>query len=85
MLDNLVFNHQNTIHSMNTFPVNLTSPNHARFILIYSTLNSVHRVKSTSSPASHPKGKGKKNQKPKIHFAVIQVSVAGSFILMAHL
>lgn len=59
MLDNLVMlfsNHQSTIHSMNTFPVNLTSPNHARFvILIYSTLNSVHRVKSTSSPATKRK------------------------------
>ena len=53
------FNHQSTIHSMNTFPVNLTSPNHARFvILIYSTLNSVHRVKSTSSPTTQKKRKG---------------------------
>lgn len=82
MLDNLVFNHQNTIHSMNTIPVNLTSPNHARFILIYSTLNSVHRVKSTSSPASHPKGKGKKT---KTEDSFCSDSVEGSFILMAHL
>lgn len=68
-------NHQSTIHSMNTFPVNLTSPNHARFvILIYSTLNSVHRVKSTSSPATHKKRKEKVTA-TQIHFAVIQVSV----------
>lgn len=50
------YNHQSTVHSMNTFPVNLTSPDHARFvILIYSTLSSVHRIKSTSSPATQKK------------------------------
>lgn len=55
-LTSFAFYHQSTIHSMNTFPVNLTSPNHARFvILIYSTLNSVHRIKSTSSPATQKK------------------------------
>lgn len=72
----LSFNHQSTIHSMNTFPVNLTSANHARFvILIYSTLNSVHRVKSTSSPTTQ-----KKMTAIWIHFAVIQVLVhKGSF------
>lgn len=82
MLDKLVvlFNHQSTIHSMNTFPVNLTSPNHARFvILIYSTLNSVHRVKSKSSPATQKKRK-KEVTATESHFAVIQVSVhEGSF------
>lgn len=63
---------------MNTFPVNLTSPNHARFvILIYSTLNSVHRVKSTSSPTTQKK---RKVTATEIHSAVIQVSVReGSF------
>lgn len=56
MLDKLFVNHQSIIHSMNAFPVNLTAPNHARLvILIYSTLNSVHRIKSTSSPATQKK------------------------------
>lgn len=65
MLDNLVFfffNHQSTIHSMNTFPVNLTPPIHARFVILtYSTLNSVHRVKSTSSPATQKKKESDSN------------------------
>lgn len=43
---------------------NLTVSNHARIvILIYSTLNSVHRVKSTSSPK--PKRKKRNWQQPR--------------------